>query len=84
MIHRVRIVLKLLAGFGLLIVGGLLCLPGVPGPGILLILLGLFLLSDHFVWARKPLEWCKKRIPGFRMGARHKDGEPRASSANEE
>lgn len=43
----------------MLIVGGLLALPGVPGPGIPLVLLGLLLLSDHFTWARRALAWCR-------------------------
>jgi hypothetical protein len=50
--------LKLVSGFALLIVGGVLALPGVPGPGIPIILLGLWVLSDHFAWP-------KGRLPGF-------------------
>ena len=47
--------MRLIAGFALLIIGGVLALPGVPGPGIPIILLGLLLLSDHFAWARRAL-----------------------------
>lgn len=52
--------LRLFAGFLVLSAGILLSLPLVPGPGIPLILFGLVLLSDHFVWARKTLAWAKR------------------------
>ena len=54
--------LRLTSGFGLLIVGAVLALPGVPGPGISLILLGLWILSGHFVWARKSLAWARQKF----------------------
>lgn len=54
--------LRVLVGFVVLIVGGVLALPGVPGPGIPIILLGLWVLSDHFVWARRALDWVKRKI----------------------
>ena len=66
MIAHAKAVLKMIAGFALLIVGGILALPGVPGPGILVILFGLVLLSDHFVWAKKALAWGRKRAGRFR------------------
>jgi hypothetical protein len=53
--------LRLCAGFLVLAAGIVLSLPLVPGPGIPLILFGLLLLSDHFVWARKTLEWARKK-----------------------
>ena len=38
----------------------LICaLPGVPGPGIAMILIGLLILSDHFTWAAKMLGWVR-------------------------
>ncbi len=61
MLSRLHIGLKVLAGFSLLIVGGILALPGVPGPGILVIILGLVLLSEHFEWARKLLHWAREK-----------------------
>jgi hypothetical protein len=51
--------LRVVCGFLLLFTGAVLALPGVPGPGIAFILLGLLILSDHFVWANKLLEWVK-------------------------
>jgi hypothetical protein len=59
--------LRLFAGLVFLFVGVILALPLVPGPGIPLILLGLVLLSDHFVWAKRTLDWAKRkwdRAPG--------------------
>ncbi len=83
MLSRVRKILRLTAGFGLLIVGCVLSLPGVPGPGIVLILLGLVLLSDHFAWARSALAWTKQQGARLRQTVRHsqtgpQDGERRA------
>ena len=61
--------LTLLAGFALLIVGALLALPGIPGPGIPILLLGLLLLSDRFAWARKALTWLREKTAGIRWPA---------------
>jgi putative transmembrane protein PGPGW len=58
--------MKLVGGFALLIVGGVLAIPGVPGPGIPIILLGLLVLSDHFAWARRAIVWVKVRTARFR------------------
>ena len=55
--------LKIAAGLALLIVGAVLALPGVPGPGIAIILLGLWMLSGHFEWAGRTLAWLRNRIP---------------------
>ena len=77
--------MKMVAGFCLLVVGGVLSFPGVPGPGIVIILLGLWLLADHFIWAGKAYAWAARKIPGFgRMGGRegelpHGNGQQRAS-----
>ena len=51
--------LRIFAGFLALAVGALLALPLVPGPGIPLMLVGLVLLSDHFTWAKRYLDWAK-------------------------
>jgi uncharacterized protein (TIGR02611 family) len=59
--RRMVTVGRIAAGFALLIIGGVLAIPGVPGPGILIILLGLALLSNHFEWARRALAWCRKK-----------------------
>ena len=58
---------KILIGFALLIVGGVLAIPAVPGPGIPIILLGLWTLSDHFAWARRSLAWVTQRVARYRQ-----------------
>jgi hypothetical protein len=58
--------LKVVCGFVLLIVGGVLTFPGVPGPGIPILLFGLWLLRDHFTWAKQTFDWIKDRVGRFR------------------
>jgi Putative transmembrane protein (PGPGW) len=53
--------LRIFLGFLLLVVGGILSIPLVPGPGIPLIILGLVLLSRDFHWAARALEWAKRK-----------------------
>jgi hypothetical protein len=53
--------LRICGGFLALLAGFILALPLVPGPGIPLILVGLVLLSDHFVWAKRVLDWAKRK-----------------------
>jgi Putative transmembrane protein (PGPGW) len=65
-LSRTRTLLKLIAGFALLVIGGVLSIPGIPGPGILLIIAGLWLLRDHFPWAGKALAWAKERMEQLR------------------
>jgi len=76
MLGRLHIGLKIAAGFLLLIVGGILSLPGVPGPGILVIILGLVLLSEHFTWARNALQWAKEKAARLRRRPREQRPEP--------
>ena len=45
MIRWTGLILKNLLGVLLVILGGIMTLPGVPGPGILTILLGVMLLN---------------------------------------
>lgn len=58
--------LKVLSGFALLLVGTVLALPGVPGPGIPIVLLGLWLLRDRFTWARRAFAWTKEKAGRLR------------------
>ena len=44
-----------------LLMGLILAIPGVPGPGIPLILLGLVVLSPRFEWAKRMLKWGKRK-----------------------
>ncbi|MBZ5594725.1 MAG: PGPGW domain-containing protein [Acidobacteriia bacterium] len=42
-------------------VGLILAIPGVPGPGIPIVLLGLVILSSHFSWAKTLLDWARQK-----------------------
>lgn len=53
--------LRVFAGFLALFVGAILTLPGVPGPGLPVMIFGLVLLSGHFAWARRVLAWFRRR-----------------------
>lgn len=65
----VKLALRVASGITLLIVGALLSLPGVPGPGIPLILVGLWILSDHFTWARRAHGWVAEKWRRVRQAA---------------
>lgn len=51
LIHHTKRVLRITGGVLLLILGLIMMVPGIPGPGFLLILLGLSILAVDFVWA---------------------------------
>ncbi len=57
----VRKHVRIFAGFVMLLIGIILAIPAVPGPGIPFIIGGLVLLSDHFTWARRTLAWSKEK-----------------------
>ncbi len=61
-----RKVLRRALGFLALLLGLLLALPGVPGPGIAIILVGLVILAEHFQWARRLLDWVKAKANRLR------------------
>ena len=44
---------RIVAGFAVLLVGLILILPGVPGPGVPFIILGLSILAVDFGWAHR-------------------------------
>ncbi len=56
-VQQVRRVFLIIAGFTLLLAGGVMLV--TPGPGMLTILLGLGLLAAEFVWARRLMERIK-------------------------
>lgn len=53
-------------GFLLVAVGLILSIPGVPGPGIVVIILGLVILAEHYHWARRALDWAKRKAEEVR------------------
>ncbi len=53
---------KIVGGFALIAAGLVMAIPGVPGPGLLIAIGGLALLSEHFHWARRLMNWGKARV----------------------
>ena len=66
MMHAGRKYLRVGFGFLVLVLGVILAIPLVPGPGIPLIVFGLVLLSDHFEWARRYLAWMREKWSGLK------------------
>ena len=61
---------RVVLGLALLVVGLVLALPGVPGPGLLVVFVGLTVLSTEFEWARR----LRDRLRGmFRRGTGRAD-----------
>jgi uncharacterized protein (TIGR02611 family) len=53
LIHHTKRVLRITSGIVLLVLGLVLMIPGVPGPGFVLVFLGLSVLAVDFVWAHR-------------------------------
>ena len=58
-IDQVRRFFKVLAGFTLLVLGAVMLF--TPGPGWLMIFLGLTLLAAEFVWAKRLMDRMKQQ-----------------------
>lgn len=56
-VRRIKRFFKILSGFTLLLVGAIMLF--TPGPGWLVILMGLALLAAEYVWARRLLNRVK-------------------------
>jgi len=54
--------IRILTGVVLILVGLVLSLPGVPGPGTPIAVAGLVILADHFAWARRLVDWGKAKL----------------------
>jgi uncharacterized protein (TIGR02611 family) len=66
----------------LLVLGGLaLSLPGVPGPGLVLVAVGVGVLALEFDRAERVLEWLLARIDDARDRAEHASRLQRAGGA---
>ena len=59
--HTVRIG-RIVGGTVCIIVGIILSLPLVPGPGVLFVVGGLGLLSHEFEWARRLRDWAQREF----------------------
>jgi uncharacterized protein (TIGR02611 family) len=57
-VEQVRRIFRIIAGFTLLLAGIIMIV--TPGPGWLVILLGLGLLAAEFVWARRLMDRIKR------------------------
>jgi UPF0716 family protein affecting phage T7 exclusion len=53
LIHHGKRLARISAGIMLLIAGIILAIPGVPGPGFLVIFAGLSVLAIDFLWAHR-------------------------------
>jgi hypothetical protein len=53
MLHHTIRASRIVAGAILLVIGVVLALPGIPGPGLLVIFAGLGVLGGEFEWARR-------------------------------
>jgi hypothetical protein len=59
--------IRIVFGFTLLLLGIILAVPGIPGPGIVVVWAGLAILAVEFLWAQKLLNRFKAQ------GARLRD-----------
>jgi hypothetical protein len=50
--HTIR-ASRVVLGLALVVAGLVLALPGIPGPGLLVIFVGLTVLGSEFEWARR-------------------------------
>ena len=57
----IRKIARITAGLVLILVGFVLSLPLVPGPGVAVMALGLVLISEDFPWAKRIVDWGKER-----------------------
>ena len=74
--HAIWRAVILLTGLIVVAVGLLTSIPGVPGPGLALIFLGLVILSSEFAWAhrlRDPLQRLLDRFMAWFRRIRHKN-----------
>lgn len=80
MIATTRKYIRIFTGVVVLVLGMVLALPFVPGPGIPLIILGLVLLSDHFTWAKRGLHWAEEKWHYWHQGRTGPHGWSRQTS----
>lgn len=71
-LHHTKRVLRITGGVLLLLVGLFFMIPGVPGPGFVLVLLGLSILAVDFVWAHRLKTHLKTRSDNMVAGIRRR------------
>jgi hypothetical protein len=90
MLPLVKRLARWAAALTLIVLGLVLSIPGIPGPGILVILIGIFVLLPESRWLRKKYAALKRRYPRIfspietrrarARHARHADRRSRRSS----
>jgi hypothetical protein len=63
MLPLLKRVARWAAALALIAIGLVLSVPGIPGPGILVILIGIFVLLPESRWLRKKYAALKRRYP---------------------
>jgi hypothetical protein len=63
-----RKVAVFLLGWALILVGLVLSIPGVPGPGLLIALAGLLILASEYRWAKRLVVRFRRRFPRLAQG----------------
>ena len=53
LIHHAKRIARITTGVVLVIAGIVLSIPGIPGPGLVVIFIGLSILAIDFVWAHR-------------------------------
>ena len=63
MLDLIKRVVRWAVALTLIVVGLVLSIPGIPGPGILVLLIGVFVLLPESRWLRKKYAALKRRYP---------------------
>lgn len=63
MLDVLKRVVRWAVALTLIVVGLVLSIPGVPGPGLLIVLIGVFVLLPESRWLRKKYAALKRRYP---------------------
>ena len=53
LIHHGKRIVRIIGGIVVVLAGLILAIPGVPGPGLLVVFIGLSILAVDFVWAHR-------------------------------
>jgi len=63
MLVLIKRLLRWALALTLIVVGLVLSIPGIPGPGLLIVLIGVFVLLPESRWLRKKYAALKRRFP---------------------
>ncbi len=78
MLPLLKRIVRWSVALALIVIGLVLSVPGIPGPGFLVILIGIFVLLPESRWLRKKYTALKHRYPPRQ--ARHADRRSRRGS----